>query len=146
MSQGEDIFSVPESNFTFADKPYIFFAPLPVCVLTAVLFIFIRKSRFEDFSIRSVLDLKKSKTEIISIIISFLIGSVWLSVTMIFDKTSEPLEMINITAYTLLGFVMYLVSTFVIILTKVIISSFAGETDGENFKSTNEKKRVPFKT
>jgi len=76
MNQCEDFFSVTETDFTFADRPYIFFMPLPVCVLTAVFFVFIRKSRFEDFSIRSFLDLSNSKIEIISIIISLIIGSI----------------------------------------------------------------------
>ena len=132
MSQGEDIFSVPESDFTFADKPYIFFAPLPVCVLTAVFFFFFRKSRFEGFSMKSVLDLRKSKSEIASIIISLIIGSIWLSITMFFENRDDFFQAFKITIYTLFGFMMYLVSNFVIILAKVIISSFAGETDSQN--------------
>ena len=127
FNRGEDIFFVPANNFTFADNPYIFFAPLPACILVAVLFVFIRKSRFAGFSIKSVLDLSKSKTEIISIIISLIAGGAWLSITMIFDKTSGSIGMIKITAYTLFGFAMYLISSFVIILTKVVISSSVGK-------------------
>ena len=95
---------------------------------------------------RSVLDLSKSKGEIASIIISLIIGSIWPSITMFFENRNDFFLAFKITVYTLFGFLMYLVSTFVIILTQIIISSLVGETDGENFKSTNEKKRVPFKT
>jgi len=51
---------------------------------------------------------------------------------MFFKKNDDFFLAFKITAYTLFGFLMYLASNFVIILTKVIISSFAEETDGEN--------------
>ena len=99
----------------------VFLAPLPVCIFTAAVFFTFRNRR-----IKKKLSLQRDKSKLIlkavSCILSLTIGSAWLSINMLFNRDAFHVTVIMFMFYTVLGFIMYLVSAAVLLAVRQLIA------------------------
>ena len=106
----------------------VFFAPLPVCVFIAAVFFTFRNWRMQK---KPSLQWDKSKLigKAVPCILSLTIGSTWLSVNMLFNRDTFPVTVIMFMFYTVLGFVMYLVSAAVLFAVRRLIVKCDGKDE-----------------
>jgi len=99
----------------------VFLSPLPACIFTAAAFFIFRNRKREQKS-----SPQPSKTNLILKIfpgiLSLTIGSVWLSVSMLFEREAFHTTVTIFMVYTILGFLMYLASEFVLLIVKKTIA------------------------
>jgi hypothetical protein len=104
-------------------EPLVFFMPVPVCVLVAVVFVIVRRANITGISFSSIVDLSKVRIEITTLFLALITGSLWLTLSMFFQKSDSQLALIKYFLYTLFGFGMYLISNLVIFITKWLIAN-----------------------
>lgn len=99
----------------------VFFAPLPACVFTAAAFFIFRNRKTERTS-----SLQPNQTKLVlklvPAILSLTIGSVWLSVSMLFERKAFHTTVAMFMVYTVLGFLMYLATEVVLLIVKKSIT------------------------
>ena len=99
----------------------VFLAPLPACILIAAIFFIFRNRKTEK---KTSLQPNKTKLvlKLVPGILSLTIGSVWLSVSMLFERDEFPTTVAMFMVYTILGFLMYLATEFVLLIVKKSIT------------------------
>jgi len=121
VSTDYDVFSTVEKADPANFGVLVFLSPLPVCILTAIVFFTFRNRKTAKKP-----SLQPHKSELIpkavSCIISLTVGSAWLSINMLFHKDAFHVTVIMFMFYTILGFIMYLVSEAVLLAVKQLIA------------------------
>ena len=120
MSSNYDVFEVTGRANPSHYGALVFLAPLPACILTAATFFIFRNRRTDKKTFRQ---LGKSKLlmKIVSCVLSLTIGSVWLSISMLFEKGEFHTTVAIFIFYTILGFIMYLASEVVLLVVKQLM-------------------------
>ena len=101
--------------------PLIFFAPLPVCVIVTIIFVIYNTNKAQKKS-ASLFSKITPILNAFGCIVSLVIGSVWLSINMLFSKEGFTVNLWMFFCYTILGFGMYVFSGVILLAIKTIIS------------------------
>ena len=93
---------------SFPHSPVIFFFPLPVCILVAIVFCIIRapKMRASCETLPSAGGWTRARTA--AWILAILAGGLWLCLNMAFERSFELLTVARFFVYTVCGFAAYL--------------------------------------
>ena len=95
----------------------VFLAPLPTCIFITAVFLIFRNRKPQKNTSKQPGKVKLL-LRVVPCIISLTVGSTWLSITMLFEKTAFHITLAMFMFYTILGFIMYLVSEVVLSVVK----------------------------
>jgi len=118
------------SDYEFSERivdfpygPFVFFVPLPVCILIATIFHIYREKKRAGDSSRAAPYSKSTKLRVIAWVLAILAGSFWLSYTMAIEKAPDHFTAFRFLAYTTCGFAAYLVVEIFLLVIRLL---FAG--------------------
>ena len=128
-ASGYDVFEDTFERVNPADYgALVFLSPLPACVLSAAVFFGFRNIRKKEKTPQP-LNIIKTLLKIAPCIVSLSLGSVWLSLGMLFEKSNFHTTIALFIFYTVLGFVMYVASEVVLLIMRQLIGK-SGGTEG----------------
>lgn len=119
------------SDYEFTEKivdlsygPFIFFVPLPVCILVAAMFYIYREKKRVNDSTETAPDAKGNiRLRVVAWALAVLAGGFWLSYTMAIERVPYHFTVLRFLAYTVYGFVAYLVVELVLLVIKLFFAA-----------------------
>ena len=109
----------------FPRAPLIFFIPLPICTLVAVIFYIYREKEniHASDSEAKIYSKRRTRFRVAAFVLSVLAGGVWLTFAMALEKTLHQLTVLRFLCYTVYGFTVYLVVELILSIIRLLFAA-----------------------